>query len=80
MKHRILPMSLLLAIIALFGVVLYGNGNYVVYILAYIFSFVFLLCYAIFVASTILEKIVQVIIYALVLSLFGNHKIQKPVQ
>ena len=68
MKHRIFPMSLMLAMIALIGVVLYWNGNYVVYILAYIFSFVFLLCYAIFAASTILEKIVQVIIYALVLA------------
>lgn len=68
MKHRIFSMSLMLAMIALIGVVLYWNGNYVVYMLAYIFSCVFLLCYAIFAASTILEKIVQVIIYALVLA------------
>lgn len=56
MKHRIFPMSLMLAMITLIGVVLYWNGNYVVYILAYIFSFVFLLCYAIFAASIILGQ------------------------
>lgn len=68
MKRRIFPMGLLLLIIALVGVALYWNGNYIVYILAYIFSFMFLLCYTVFAASAIKEKIAQVIIYALILA------------
>lgn len=46
MKHRILPVGLLLAIIGLICTAPYRNGEYTVYILTYIFSFVFLLCYA----------------------------------
>lgn len=68
MKHRILPMSLLLAIIVLICTALYWNGDYVVYMLTYIFAFVFLLCYAAFAASTITEKIAQVMVYALILA------------
>lgn len=68
MKRRILPMGLLLALIALICAALYGNGDYVVFMLTYIFSFAFLLCYALFTASAILEKIVQVIVYALILT------------
>ena len=64
MKRRILPAGLLLIIVVLIGAVLYGNGNYVVYMLTYIFSFVFLLCFAVFAASTVLEKIVQTVVYA----------------
>lgn len=56
MKRRILPAGLLLIIVVLIGAALYGNGNYVVYMLTYIFSFVFLLCFAVFAASTVLEK------------------------
>lgn len=68
MKHRILPMGLLLAIIILICTALYWNGDYVVYMLTYIFAFVFLLCYAAFAASTITEKIAQVMVYALILA------------
>ncbi len=68
MKRRILPAGLLLIIVVLIGAVLYGNGNYVVYMLTYIFSFVFLLCFAVFAASTVLEKIVQTVVYALILA------------
>lgn len=68
MKQRILSMGLLLAVIALAGIALYWDGNYVVYMLAYIFSFVFLLCGTVLAASATREKIVQVIVYALILA------------
>lgn len=68
MKHHVLPMGLLLAVIAFTGIALYWNGNYVVYILAYVFSAVLLLCYALFSASSMAEKAAQAVMYALILA------------
>lgn len=68
MKRRVLPAGLLLIIVVLIGAALYGNGDYIVYMLTYIFSFVFLFCLTVFAASAVLEKIVQTIVYALVLA------------
>lgn len=68
MNKQIFPMAALLAIAALFGAVLYWNGNYIVYMLAYIFFFVLLLCGQVFLDASVLEKIVQVLVYALILA------------
>lgn len=68
MKRRMLSAILLLAIIALAGAALYGNGNYVVYILAYVFSFVLLLCCTAVAAVPIPEKAAQAAVYALILA------------
>ena len=43
MKRSILSRGLLLAVILLMGAALYGNGNYLFYMLTYIFIFLFLL-------------------------------------
>ena len=58
----------LILIAFLMSVVLFLNGNYVVYILSYVFCFTFLFCHAVFSASTICEKIAQIIVYALILT------------
>lgn len=68
MRRRIFSMGILLAIVILICVVLYGNGNYVVYMLTYIFSFVFLFCSVILTDSSIVDKIIQALVYALILA------------
>lgn len=68
MKKNIFPVGLLILIAFLMSVVLFLNGNYVVYILSYVFCFTFLFCHAVFSASTIGEKIAQIIVYALILA------------
>lgn len=68
MKKRIFPMGLLSIIVFLMCVVLFLNGNYVVYILTYVFGFTFLFCYAVFSPSVIWEKIAQIIVYALIMT------------
>lgn len=68
MKKDIILKGLLAAILALLCVVLYWNGDYVVYMLTYIFSFAVLLCYTIAASSGIMKKVIQSVMYALILA------------
>ncbi len=68
MKRSILSRGLLLAVILLMGAALYGNGNYIFYMLTYIFIFLFLLFSMVRTASPGKEKFIQAILYALILA------------
>lgn len=68
MKKRSLSIGMLWLIGLLMCVVLYWNGNYIVYMLAYIFAFIFLLCHAVFSAYDIWGKIAQVIVFAIIMA------------